>query len=832
MPRRNHRANPSLVIRVADRDNKLASHVKEGAGWAIGFVQAKCRQLDAQLRARNNGRLPPRTFHWAIPNKSVKRIILKVDVLTQSWFAKIIVGAERFGNFIWNPSDDVANPPEIPLLFRRSTRLVQADGFEGPYTATAEDLVAGNVDWKGRKRRTDAMGDPLLRPITDVLSWSGPRNRYGPNLGETSALFPGGGVYVLNPYSFTGVFVYKDGAKYFRAPLNPASLVGNPNPEDGVADPTNDINLDASQDQVCGAAIQIDDDGNRRDIVITDKYVSTGGPQDVGTVKWFVWWRDSDSGLTSNGHNLVDSDDPGHDPTKWTLIEEFDAVDTVAVDRYRRHRNFFFNRNGTQASHMMPDNTYGDDPNFPTDLPIPNRNGENNTNAGLNHVGLHPTEMPWFMRLVTVDIDAFAETASFSVADREGANPVKTLNSGPGTGSASGTVTQACAGIGTPGAITGGFSSTGSVQSTETVTNPGPWTVCVDYKGDRRVFGRIEFVGDWGRIQTSSYSVVEDRAGSSVGTWFGSDGYHRGYKFVVDELSVILSEVNFTTTLNQNTSTASITTTEGANSEEINPETTRCLYLDLRQDLIIWSSRPAYTSRIYNRSGGFVGSSGNQGFPGPYAIAATQSVGYSTEDVITQDDTSFIQVKRGNDVLVDWRASKTRAGAQIGGPDSMDGTQASSTLDAPLCGVGDPYWSETIITGVTDVPGPPSPVSVDVQLNGPPSLESMFGDDSRKGVLNGFNPQVATHAAVDTAGNLATSIYTFLKQSGYLGDVFVPADWPQILYLNYIDGGDINDISNQVIDTYDNNTPLDPDDDIDLDPVDADTGRAEQIGVI
>ena len=366
MPRRNHRATPSLVIRVADRDNKLASHVKAGAGWAVGFVQAKCRQLDAQLRARNNGRLPPRTFHWAIPNKSVKRIILKVDVLTQSWFAKIIVDANRAGDLIMIPWDNLTG--ERPQI------LVQSAGTGGPYAVTRDPptepgtaFVAGNFDWKGRKRTTDFDGNPLDRPVTDVITWLGPTNRVGPTWGGSTLVSRD---------------MWKDGLLYAICPVGERVV--------------------ASAIQARGIS-NLEQLGDRKHIVVTNTDTSTGGPLGKGIAQWKVYTRPEET--------IADPlRDPGiwhpdTNPNGWKLIGTIDSPDDFSGQRWQRLRMWFFNRSGNQCSTMLP-------VNHPGDVTL-------KYDGGGGTLVNRPTHHPMRTKLAAIDIDAFAETVSITIEDEE-----------------------------------------------------------------------------------------------------------------------------------------------------------------------------------------------------------------------------------------------------------------------------------------------------------------------------------------------------------------------------------------------------------------------------
>lgn len=349
---------PNLVIRVSDSDNNLVSHVQEAAGWAIGFVRSKCSQLDMQLRNSNNGQLPQRSYYWAIVGKDVARISLKVDVLTQSWFAKIIVGGLRVGDLIMIPTDSTTGArPQI---------LVQSEGTGGPYVTTRDPptepgtaFVAGNFDWKGRTRKTDFDGNPLDRPETDILTWNGPITRAGPTLGGVTPM---------------GDDVWKDGLLYAVAPAG-EFIVGSAIQARGIA------NLEQL--------------GDRKHIIITDSTTTSGGPGGRGEATWKVYTRPEET-IADPGR------DPGiyhpdTNPGGWKLIATLTSPDDFNGTRWQRMRVWYFNRSGNQCSAMMPVNEAGD-PAGPT-------------YAG---GGTKSNTFPMRSRLMSIDINAFTEIVTLN----------------------------------------------------------------------------------------------------------------------------------------------------------------------------------------------------------------------------------------------------------------------------------------------------------------------------------------------------------------------------------------------------------------------------------
>ena len=212
MPYRNPRATPSLVIRVSDESNKIVSHVRDGAGWAVGFVQAKCRQLDKQLRAQNDGRLPPRTFYWTVPAKSIKRIMLKVDVLTQSWFAKIIVGGTPAGilAFPRNVDDPFGwiapfdTPPGTPndanADEKRAIYQLQGNELTAIQGQDFREFTNGNlVDWRSGPTTDPDTGERTF----EVLHWHA-ANRYFPAMHRWSSVDSTTGFYEPHFYDKSG----------------------------------------------------------------------------------------------------------------------------------------------------------------------------------------------------------------------------------------------------------------------------------------------------------------------------------------------------------------------------------------------------------------------------------------------------------------------------------------------------------------------------------------------------------------------------------------------------------------------------------------------------
>ena len=701
-------------------------------------------------------------------------------------------------------------------------------GGGGAYTATIQDdFVAGIIDWKGKTRTEDAQGNPFDPPVTDVLTWKGPTNRYGPRHG---------GVLLTN------VFAYKDGAKYFRAPLFDNSA--------GNSDPENDPNNNLSHGQVLGAAIQQDADGNRRDVLITDFQTTVGGAQNIGEATWYVWWRQSNSGLASNAWNdPPDPNDVDFDPTKWSLIASFPAPITIAVDRYERSRMWFFNRSGTQASMMMPDNTFGDLPSASLDVPVVNRLvGSDFTNAPLNLIGVNPQSFPYYLRLVSINVDAFAMTASISVSAREPGHPVRTITTQLGACSASGTLTFECVTF----TAAGGFSSNRTVLGGSTISNPGPWRIAVDYKGDNMVFAEISILGTGGTSSTF-YSISESAGQPTTATGGATDIYNVGYKLSAGALQLVLSEDNASFVANESNSTRTHTRRAPNGSDSVfrgpflNPDS-QLLWLDLREDYAVFATQAFAANHVVTAIGGELRSAAGGGsFTLPNPNAVSHGIFYSSSSGnITAS--AFIQAWRGVNLVAEYRFDEIKPASGGLSVTGIGGTQFSTILESfPQCAIdGDPFFSIETVDAVSCTQ--PSTSSM-FDIVGPVSLESLARFDNivvQPTQLNTEFLQIAT--AIDTARNIALSMETYsqLVAGGHQSTslivsspgavVVVPAseipDNP--IYLNHLTGDDLITVSNQVsytdpgLDGIRNSPSTPSGDDVALPPVDTVTGRAQQ----
>jgi len=426
-----------VVIRVSDEDQALIPHVE--VSRAIGFIKAKARQLTPIMwreAARRRNNLPNRTFYYAMPGSEIKVIELKTNPREQSWHARIIGGGVRVGDLIMIPTDNaVGARPQI---------LVQSAGTGGPYEVFREpDLVAGNFDWKGRTRTLDFDGDPLPRPITDIITWAGPSNRIGPT-------FTG--------LTFLTTDTFKDGALYAVAP---GVVVASSIQAESLATPE-------------GRA-------NRRHVVITNVDTATGGPSTRGTATWSVYIRpeelpaamDRDPGLF----------DPDTNPNGWKLIGTLSSPNDFNGQRWQRMRAWYFNISGRQCSAMIPVNTPSD-PALVRYSSVPATPGE------------FPNVYPMRSRLMSIDIDAFAETVALN---DEGVEPTITS-----------TVATVVDGCDDDNPLLGVISA-----STTTTWDVGPVfsrRISVDYKGNTRVFARAVLSSSGTDIQ----SGVQDSQGSFI----------------------------------------------------------------------------------------------------------------------------------------------------------------------------------------------------------------------------------------------------------------------------------------------------------------------------
>ena len=799
-----NRSDLPVVIRVSDEDQALIPHIE--VSRAIGFLKAKARQL-THLIWRSNERegstlnsLPYRTYYYAMPGSDIKILELKTNPREQSWHARIIGGAVRFGQFIWVPADDVAT-------FQKQNILVKSAGFEGPYEVFVEpDLVAGNIDWKGPTRTTDINGDPLIDPtqITDVVTWQGPENRVMQYVREAAK----------------SSNTWKDGAVYAKAPID---------------------------DRVVGAAIQgtfgsgTPPDTGRKDVMICEEtatFSKTGGVQGIGVLNFNVYIRPE--GATIGG--ILDDDTPRHpvdNPNGWKLIATLGTFDDIAVERWTRTHTFYFNRNGTEASAMLPSNLPFDlGPLDPT-VPIVRRNISPTA-------GEEPNRMPMHLRLATITIDAFAETASISFGAREGIFQRSSV--GSITRDASGSIMNMC--IGAPiGTFNISRSETGTVSYTGSARR-----VAVDYVGNTRVFARLDLIAGAGTalFNSATETHVGNNPAFGLGTGFcpGDEGCANIFNIQIS--GTFTSSAKFGYTLNVGSSAINLwheeevldsnTAVQGICNGAISSGSTTSteveatadqvgiLWLDLREALVI------YAESSHTVQGKF---------------GTANNAGSTTDDLfrtfhnqagggLASETRALIHAQQGGNTLIEYREGTSVPTGSFGFI-SMGRTRAQGeTTDTDDdCIVGqDPEnctinWSNTVASvAVFDSDAPKalgSGFGLVPQVTEiiPVSLESFNDrdDNLQSGGFAQINWNRRGTAATDTAGNTAFSFNTF--EGLELGTFTYPGPKE----LTFIHGDDLVDVMNQV--EYFDPGPdeeLGTEDDILQPPVDEDTGRARVIG--
>jgi hypothetical protein len=668
-----------------------------------------------------------------MPGSDIGIIELKTNPREQSWHARI-TGGEAFGELIIIPTDDEVGD--------RNQLLVQADGVGGPYTVTVEpDLIAGNIDWKGNKRVEDEEGNPLEKPVTDVLSWKGPANRVGPGhrgaQSLTTTIFKGGLIYALAP------------------------------------------------GPVVAAAIQGPVGGDRFDVVITNTDATSGGPQGTGSATWSVYKKTEGRipGLGDPG--LFD---PDTNPNGWKLIEALAGPDDLQGERWNRMRCWYFNRSGTQVSALIP----------VTDTPavVLRRNQ-------LPAVGTVPSRYPMKIRLMSIDIDAFAETAVLNDEGRE--DPFTTSRV---------FVSATCSaggGMGSP--ITAS-----SASSEITIQEGGTRRIGVDYKGDTRVFATMQAVPGAG-------SQSEFATNTTVGPTTADPIFTTASSAVIEDfgwtLKVGPTEIDL---IRRQRETIAALDTEGlagpgtftqeipidnSDGSGLTPNgTTRILYCDLRNDVLIWATGRTI---ITSSSAGPVQS---QDQPNLGFLSCTMNVVFA--DASTEStDGLLIEEYVGSNLVRSYNETNVRTSGVGTANHQMLGTVWTSTPEGiiapdPCCG---DFSAFSPVAGVTKEF----------------SFENFTPLDDDFSPQDGLRPTVA---AVDTAGNVASSITT------HSGIEIFPSPAPGwtpggVPYLNFISGDDLIDVMNQV-EHFDPGPDMElgTEDDILLPPVSQSSGRATLIEVI
>lgn len=772
MPR--FRRNPSIRIRVQDKDNTLASTA--ALGRAVGWAQMKVRQLNRALWRSDPDRthLPARTYRYAMPGSTVSMIEIKTSPPAGMWLVRIVGDSSKFGNFIWVPTEG-PDFPDVP----RDQILVKAEGFGGAYNVEIEpDLIAKGIDWKGFTRTEDIDGNELSRPITDVLTWEGPGARYI-NYASGSRL---------------GREVFRNGVEYTDTNnlLNHLSGFG-------------------LGDSVVGAAIQgtFGSPAGRKDVLVTrGDFSEFGGAQGIGFLSWKIWARKENGteGEFVPVPAVPDPDaDPQPNPDGWKLIATIPALDNVNVNRYARMPIWFFNQSGTEASLMLPVQDSGIKPR---------------RTRNFFAIETIPRDFPMELQLATLSIDAFAETASIVYEARE--PEVTGQQVDKFTGDASGTVTNFCEGC-----------AQGSRQGS--LTTSSVWTfngevrrVAVDYKGDTRVFATMALRQGAGTsfIKNSSFETSFHggdptiKPPSNVATCsettvsadfenieiFGWDlrvgGATMAYKYE-DETSIGDLGGQSRTQTDDN----------GLNNAG------GLQWMDLRNDLIVYVSPSRTISSIVGPATSF---NGTTVVYGDSTASGEQIVG--------------VRAVRGSTTLVEYEERVTLATQQTGAgiftnffPNNFLGFTSQLVTSGNFCRFGVPPDERatrvtTIVTFFCNCTN--SEVETPRNLNANKvSLESMQFDDTD--TINALGSSTAilvnsTHAT-DTAGNVALSIRTYEGRANAIGV------WPGPARLNFIDGDDMIDVMNQV--TYVDPGPdaeLGTADDFDLPPLD-DTARADEL---
>lgn len=795
-----------VVIRISDTDQALIPHIE--VSRAIGFIKAKARQLTAILwrNSRRRNTLPDRTYYYAMPVGVISMIELKTNPREQSWHARIIGGGVRFGSFIWIPTDDVnGDKPQI---------LVKSLAFEGPYEVFVDyepDLFAGNFDWKGPTRSTDVNGAPLVDPtqITDVVTIQGPENRVHQIAGPVS----------LSTSS------WKDGSPYATAP---------------------------NGDDVLGAAIQgtfgsgTPPDTGRKDVMICREestFTLTGGPNGIGTLAFTVYVR-PEAALIDGSLTDPTPWHPDDNPNGWKKIATLPAFDGIYSERWRRTAMWYFNRDGTQASCFLPET-------------LDAARVRRCFTGCPEDSGSEPENFPMHIRLATIDIDAFAETASISFEARE---PIfEQTRTGSVTGSASGSWMNFCF-----GAPVGSFTT--SRSETLTISYSGePRRVAVDYKGNTRVFARLGLISGAGTSIT--YATNETHVGNNPA--FGllpphpfacpgnsgcpnatiitvngtqSGGSKFGYDLQVGSSVVPIwhTEETISHSVSASGDCGVPVNSGSATEQEIEDafNVQGIAWLDLREDLVVVTT----------------GSHLIQGRKGTNAVESSSDdnllrMVFDTPADPVSTVKATITVTRNGDTIAEYDEGTARRNQGIGAriyPRTR--VQGTTTPTMTGCKIGiincTINWSNTSFdvlagdlsfTKAFSSAGPGVPVTT--ELN-PISLESLTDRDDNLGAFPGntFDFNGPGTIQTDTAGNVACSFKTLegVTVTGFGGDADFTYPGPK--YVNFIHGDDLIDVMNQV-EYFDPGpdmeigVPPGSGDDILLPPVVADSGRAKAIEV-
>jgi hypothetical protein len=860
--------SPAISFRVEDRNNAITSNAALGA--AVGFAKRFIRQENRRLlRNGKRTKLPKKKYNFAMPKKGIKRIEIESDP-KWGWFVRIIGGGTTVGSFILIPWDH--KTPD-----HRDTILVKSAAKNGPYEVSVQrEFVGGIIDWKGPLRTEDLQGNELDPPQRDVLTWIGPDNRYGPQhtRRRSGNTFNGFGSYV------GGAFIYKDGQAYARAPdiLRPE---GNQSPIPSTR---------VRRGVVCAASILRFDDSGPHLFCITDELdLDLGlGPDGLGEGKFHVWIK-RDHNPTDLRFDIYDRNFPDGLTTGpggrsnfrggWEMVAEFSPPRGFYPERWMRSRMWFFNESGTECSTMLPVQERRPDGTWPAVI-------RNNTSwLGFSDpriTGVPWGSFPWTLQEATINLSvSFGGEGPASATMTLGnlnTDPVTSVRAPTvydfnASGSTQSTFTDTTGDCALPEIHIGsGTQSDEQICTWNTAYSGGPWNVAVDYKGDTKVYAQLTLPNDVGFFQTVRGKKTDNLTALGVGLvadeiiqesdWTrqnvtGMDlvvgstrvpmlrreettnaAWQSTAKFNVSGLSVTLA--SYEVDGSETTSIETADTPQGSDNW-LAPFGGAPMYIDLREDLVVWSVQ---TTRNVPSTSRQAGGGFNAFTWSPWDGEAY----YAT----------LIQVWRNGALVDEYRQDVDCPGANgafsIGGAifsRSLASEVTEDTYDFDECSSQDPPYSWIVKSQVvgyvfndpdigqqpasTTISGNDGSVGTAFQT---PSLEYMAGPDTaanieptREFFLDWEHPMAI---GVDGVGNLAFSIKTpgrraeennrFTHTVASSCQLTIPIE-PR--YFNYIDGDILSDVMNQV--TYiepgpdgEYGTP----DDVTLDPLDPDFAHA------
>lgn len=809
---------PAIRFRVEDENNSISSTAQLGGavGWAKMFIAQQNRRL---IRGGKR-KLPKMKWTHAWPGKGIKRIEIESSPYW-GWNVRIIGGRGFGGAFLWFPWDDDRRVSQF-ATYNSIQQLTKSEGNGGPYTVRQEpDYEAGIIDWKGPLITEDSQGNELNPPLRNVLSWEGPRNRYqGDQISFDFNTSP------------DKMFAWKDGQKYLRIP-DTFMLGGfDSRKYDGVADPENDAKVEPGFGQVsgiCAAAIQTQGNESRDVIIVERIYGSTVNPP-VGRVEWYVFWRPANAGLSTNGvwRASVNNDDPN----KWRLISVLPGPSDFTQGRWFNYRTWYFNQSGTEAGSMITVNAAGDFAANPTLIPVLS-GGDGSTT-----ITVAEANFPYVLQEGTINVDAFAETATVTYGARSGTETTGQRVVGDPACGVSGSYEVQCDGS----TVTGSITETYSRSSGTTWTGSTQWNVAVDYKGDTRVYATM--VANGSDTISESYTATYPGSGASSGSISQIRNILATAQLSIGATVLPLVDWDYTTTGTQNSFNGTFISQGAAGQVEngyprISSTEASVGWMDLRNDLAVWAYRGVGTGTT-SVSGGDWYSGGTRLQPGPVGSSLKHRILWSGQPNHSTTAECVIAVVEGGTTLTSYTVTQTDALrvftplVDIGGVGwGLDNTQGTA------CEAGDVANFTQILTPTNAVcpsPDPGSTTSLDAP--GPPSLESLdIGSQS-----GSLQPQRTTYAGTDGAGNVAVSVHTWAQDSANQNVQFGPRvvtffatnypDTPR--WLNWLTGDDLVDVMNSI-------TGIDPGpdgdfgtaDDIEQPPLDDTKGpHAFQIRVI